>query len=146
MKFVIATLAACAAANTVDLGAVPNLAGAAGGDALAAAKLVADCAAFVDQGIKFLTENKGKFVKSTAISSWEGKASCDRACGETFDFGTLKYPTGELATGTVCWDTFNDFDYTNPGAYKGSSSSSDDNASFVTIGAATMAILAALAY
>ena len=143
MKFVIATLAACAAANTaVDLGAVTNLAGAAGDKALAAAKLVTDCAAFVDQGIKFLTKNKGKFVKSTAISSWEGKASCDRACGETFNFGTLKYPTGKLATGD-CWATFNDFDYTNPGAYKGSS---DDNASFVTIGAATMAILAALAY
>ena len=113
--------------------------------ALAAAQLISDCKQFVDQGITFLTKNKGKFTKSTAISSWEGKESCDRACGETFAFGPVKYPTGTIPGVGVCWDSFNDFDWTKPDAYE-ATDYSDDNASFMTIGAATMAILAALAY
>ena len=108
MKFVIATLAATyVTANSVDLGSVDlsaasDLASGAAADLAAAAKLITDCKAFVDQAIAFLSKNKGKYVKSTGIASWEGKASCDRICGETFDFGPIPYPTGTIPNVGEC--------------------------------------------
>ena len=108
MKFVIATLAATyVTANSVDLGSVDlsaasDLASGAAADLAAAAKLITDCKAFVDQAIAFLSKNKGKYVKSTGIASWEGKASCDRTCGETFDFGPIPYPTGTIPNVGEC--------------------------------------------